>query len=228
MSDTSSLPQQLVSANVPRHWIGSIVGGVLLGEALWAMLQILIRDWAAPAILNATGQGPTQNTAAFEPLPLVIAFIEACVAGIVLLLLMSWAQRRARVVTIAAVKSVAATTVAAATPASVVPAPVVPAMERRSEPRPVAVPAYAPTRVAASAPRVASSANTATTAPLAAIPETAAAPPTAPIAVEPLTVQPVATQPVVAQVAAAKPASPPTPKKPKTVYYNSVGEPIED
>jgi hypothetical protein len=221
MSDTSSLPQQLVSANVPRHWIGAIVGGVLLGEALWAMLQILIRDWAAPAILNATGQGPTQNTAAFEPLPLVIAFIECCVAGIVLLLLVSWAQRRARVVTITAVKSVAATTVAAVTPASVVPAPVVPAVERRSEPRPVAVPDYAPTRVA-------SSANTATTAPLAAIPETAAAPPTAPIAVEPLTIQPVAAQPVVTPAVAVKSASPPASKKPKTVYYNSVGEPIED
>jgi hypothetical protein len=81
----------------PRKWIPAIVGAVLLGEALWSLLQLLLRDWAAPAFMNLLGQGPTQNQNAFLPQPLLIAFVEACLAGIVLVLLMAWSTRRSRV-----------------------------------------------------------------------------------------------------------------------------------
>jgi hypothetical protein len=174
---------------------------VLLGEALWSMLQLVIRDWAAPALANAMGQGPTQNPAAFEPLPLVMAFVEACVAAIVLVLLMSWAQRRTRVVvrTVAAPvvsSGAAAPRITASTPASSTPV-VVPA------PRPAAVP------VASVVAQPAAPIVPPASAPVAP----AQAPPAAPVAPQP---------------SAAKPAAPAAPKKPKTIYYNSVGEPIEE
>ena len=53
MGNSSNVPQQVGSGSEPRRWIAAIVGGVLLGEAMWAMLQLLIRDWAAPALANA-------------------------------------------------------------------------------------------------------------------------------------------------------------------------------
>jgi hypothetical protein len=202
MSDGSSFPQPVVSATEPRRWIAAIVGGVLLGEALWSMLQLLIRDWAAPALANAMGQGPTQNPAAFEPLPLVVAFVEACVAAIVLVLLMAWAQRKTRVVvrtvTAAVAPSVAATSRVAA-PSAVAPAPAVAPV-----PRPVAAIPIA----SVAAPAL----------PFASTPVAPAsgAPAAAPVAATPVAPQP------------SKPASPPAPKKPKTIYYNSVGEPIEE
>ena len=203
MSEGSSFPQPVVSVTEPRRWIAAIVGGVLLGEALWSMLQLLIRDWAAPAVANAMGQGPTQNPAAFEPLPLVVAFVEACMAAIVLVLLMAWAQRKTRVVvrtvTAAVAPSVPATPRAAAQSA-VVPAPAVAA------PRPVAAIPVAPV----AAPPVAAPAVPVASTPVA--PASAAAP---------VAATAVAPQP-------SKPASPPAPKKPKTIYYNSVGEPIEE
>jgi hypothetical protein len=204
MSDGSSFPQPVVSATEPRRWIAAIVGGVLLGEALWSMLQLLIRDWAAPALANAMGQGPTQNPSAFEPLPLVIAFVEACVAAIVLVLLMSWAQRKTRVV----VRTVAA--------------PVAP---RAAVPQaPAVVPAARPVAPVSVAP-VAASPAMAPPVPVVSAPVSPAQAATvaAPAATVPLATVPVASQPVV-----AKPAAPPAPKKPKTIYYNSVGEPIEE
>jgi hypothetical protein len=206
MGDTPVVPQTIVSASEPRRWIAAIVGGVVLGEALWAMLQLLIRDWATPALLNATGQGPTQNPAAFEPLPLVIAFVETCAAAIVLVLLMAWAQKKTRMV----VRTVAApmASAAAARPTVVPPSVAVPPAPAVA-PRPVAavpVPPVAAQPVAAPVPVASAPVAPAQTA-------TIAAPVAAPVAPQPT---------------APKAATPPAPKKPKTIYYNSVGEPIEE
>jgi hypothetical protein len=224
MGDAAVSLPPTVSATEPRRWIAAIVGGVLLGEALWSMLQLLIRDWATPALLNAMGQGPTQNPAAFEPLPLVIAFIEACIAAIVLVLLMSWAQRRTRIV----VRTVVASSV-----------PATPVVERRSEPRP----SVAPTPVATASkvevapkpigtapiPAVAAP-RAAMVAPTASVPNTASPRPVMPQAASAQAMAQPAASSQVAPVPAApvKPAPPPAPKKPKVVYYNSVGEPIEE
>jgi len=203
MGDASNFPQPVVSATEPRRWIAAIVGGVLLGEALWSMLQLLIRDWAAPAFANAMGQGPTQNPAAFEPLPLVIAFVEACVAAIVLVLLMTSGQRKTRVV----IRTVAAPAVSSVTAAPIAAASVV------VPPAPVVVPAPRPMAAVPVAPVAAQ-----TAAPIVPLASAPVAPAQAPPAAAPVAPQP----------AAAKPVAPAAPKKPKKIYYNSVGEPIEE
>lgn len=230
MSDTPKIPA--LAENDPRRWIAAIVGGVVLGEALWSLLQLLIRDWAMPALMNALGQGPTQNQNAFLPQPLFVAFIEACLAGIFLVLLMAWSGRGRRKVRVI-VESRAARTV----PAAAVPAPVPPA------------PSYAPPTPA---PVLAASVSApATPVVVAAVPPSSPAMQPAPVVsaarVE-LPVEParpvvtsqeatsetaewkVAAPTPVATQAPPKPAPAPVPaksKKPKTVYYNIVGEPIE-
>jgi hypothetical protein len=215
MGEDSDAPRVVVNSGDPRRWIAAIVGGVLLGEALWAMLQLLIRDWATPALLNATGQGPTQNAAAFEPLPLLIAFVEACAAGIVLLLLMKWAQRQTRVIVTG--RAVAATgTVSTASQKVVRPQAEALPVEPVAAPAPVIAPT--PPMVVTANPVVAAPAMA---TPVISAPPTSTIPPQVPTAVPPAT-------PMAPVAAASKPTQPPAPKKPKVVYYNSVGEPIEE
>jgi hypothetical protein len=238
VSDTPKIPA--LAENDPRRWIAAIVGGVVLGEALWSLLQLLIRDWAMPALVNALGQGPTQNQNAFLPQPLFVAFIEACLAGIFLVLLMAWSGRGRRKVRVI-VESRAARTV----PAAAAPAPV-PAATSYAPPTPAPVLA-----ASVSAP--------ATPVVVAAVPPTSSAMHPAPVVsaagvelpVEParpvVTSQeataetaewkvaaekpvPIAAPTTVTTQAPPKPAPAPVPpksKKPKTVYYNIVGEPIE-
>jgi len=214
----------------PRKWIPAIVGGVILGEALWSLLQLLVRDWAVPAITNLLGQGPTQNQNAFLPQPLLIAFVQACFAGILLVLLMAWSGRRSRTLVVgtepavskAPVRDSAAApadlpSVSAPGPSAPVAAPVAVALSPLAEepagvPR-IVSPAAAAARESKAPPssstyvRPAIPLSTVETAEVAAVPETPAA------------AVPVPPPPA--------PPAPPKSKKPKTVYYNIVGEPIE-
>ena len=197
----------------PKRWVGAVVGGVVLGEALWSMLQLLIRDWATPALMNLLGQGPTQNREAFLPQPLLLAFVEVCLGGILLVLILAWTNRGRRVVrvSVARAPSTQERAPAAPTPASPVvppPAMVSPATRELTPaavPQPVSrmgatetqPPAFSP------APESVAAATRTVTPPLAAVP---VAPPSA-------------------ESAQAKPKS--KPKKSKPVYYNIVGEPVE-
>ena len=232
MGDVSAGSQPIVSATEPRRWIAAIVGGVVLGEALWSMLQILVRDWAAPALTKAMGQEPTKNPGAFDPLPLVIAFVEACAAAIILVLLMAWAQRRVRVVvrTVtapAAVQVVAPAAVAVPAVVAVGATPVARAVqtEPRVVPAPVApaAPAAPVVTTQVTAPRPAAPIPSATPP---AVPRSVAAAPVASTSVASTSVPSTAAPPAAVQTPPK--AAPAAPKKPKTIYYNSVGEPIEE
>jgi len=242
VSDTPKIPA--LTGSDPRRWITAIVGGVVLGEALWSLLQLLIRDWAMPALMNAFGQGPTQNQNAFLPQPLFVAFIEACLAGIFLVLLMAWSGRGARRVRVI-VDSRATSPALTTTPEGAIGR--VGAGYTPTVPSPV--PQAARVSAAAATPVV-----------VAAVPQAAMPMDTAPVVsaarvelpVEPVRVPATpqavvetaewkvaaesASVPVAAPVPPATQAAPPKPapvpvkaksKKPKTVYYNSVGEPIE-
>jgi len=244
VSDTPKVPA--LTGSDPRRWIAAIVGGVVLGEALWTLLQLLIRDWALPALMNAFGQGPTQNQNAFLPQPLFVAFIEACLAGIFLVLLMAWAgrgARRVRVIVDSRATSPAPTMTpqgalgrAAADYAPTVPAPV---------PQAASVSAAAATPVVvATVPQPAMPMDVAPVVSAArvelpvepmrgpATPQAAAETAEWKVATESASVPVAAPVPAATQAAPPKPAPAPVPakgksKKPKTVYYNSVGEPIE-
>jgi hypothetical protein len=203
----------VVAGGDPRKWIPAIVGGVILGQALWSLLQLLIRDWLVPAVLNLLGQGPTQNQSAFLPQPLLVAFVEACLAGILLILLMAWSGRRSGTVVVR-VQPQSAVGPAVTSIAAVPRTPSVPSSPAPATLTPVAVTPRVEARPAASISKLASPSE-----------ETAETPAWKP-AFEPA---PAAQRPPTpAPEPAAVPAAvPPKRKKPKTVYYNSVGEPIE-
>lgn len=241
MSDTPKIPA--LTGSDPRRWIAAIVGGVVLGEALWTLLQLLIRDWALPALMNAFGQGPTQNQNAFLPQPLFVAFIEACLAGIFLVLLMAWSgrgARRVRVIVESRATSPALTPEVAPARAASVYAPTVPgpvpqaAGVSAAAATPVVVATVPQTAIPMDAAPVVSAARVELPVERTRVPISNAAAETAEwkVAAEKASV-PVATPvPAPTQAAPPKPAPAPVPakeksKKPKTVYYNSVGDPIE-
>jgi hypothetical protein len=214
-------------SNDPRKWIPAIIGAVLLGEALWSLLLLLVRDWAAPAIANLLGQGPTHNQDAFLPQPLLVAFVETCLAGILLVLLMAWSTRRSWTVRVA-VDQAATLNVprTAQTPEIVRTAPTVP-----SAPLIPAVPPAAPQSISAprtAAPVPAPPPKTDTQPIRATVPESK---PAFPISTAETAELSEAPAPLASAAAAPKPPAPaPAPeksKKPKKVYYNIVGEPIE-
>jgi hypothetical protein len=223
MDETPKTPSTDPAVFDPKRWVAAIVGGVVLGEALWALLQILVRDWATPALTNLMGQGPTQNQRAFELQPLFIAFVEACLAGILLVIILAATRSKTRVVRVRRApavpsqhREVVSTIPQRSIPQTVDPLPV----ERPVSSLPVntAYPDY--------------------TAPISTYPpfEPTPAPepmatsvferpvPPAPLATE--TPKPTLTEPPKPQ---PKPQPKPEskPKKPKPVYYNIVGEPIE-
>ena len=197
-----------------RRLVPAIVGAVLLGESLWNLLHLLVRDWGAPALANLLGQGPTTNQGAFEPLPLLLAFVETCVAGILLVSLMAWSRRGSRVVVVRSAQTAASISVVP--PATEIQRQVEPARPVEPVP-PVHVETSTPSRPVPQPVLQPVITQTVT------VPEPVSPPPLAgpsPVA---------AAAPIVAAPKPSAPVEPPKPKskKPKVVYYNSVGEPIE-
>jgi hypothetical protein len=223
VSDTPKMSVSL--SNDPRKWIPAIVGAVMLGEALWSLFQLLLRDWAVPAVMNLLGQGPTQNQNAFLPQPLLVAFVETCLAGIVLVLLMAWSTRRSWTVRVA-VDQTATIAVPSTVSASPVMrnAPTVPSASlapAASTPQPAPGPRIVPPTAPAPSREIE------TQPPRATVPESKPAPPILTSETAELVDAPA---PPVATAAAPKPPAPAPAaksKKPKKVYYNIVGEPIE-
>jgi hypothetical protein len=236
VSDTPKVP--VVPANDPGKWISAIVGGVILGEALWSLIQLLVRDWGVPALTIVLGQGPTQNQSAFLPLPLLVAFIEVCLAGILLAILMAWSGRgsrgrRVRVIVESRAASSPAPAQSYVPPAPVeTPAYIPPAAPVAPAPAPLAMPDQVSPKF--SAP-VATPARVPVVGEARLEPErgsgTAIMAPSAPSADASPSTDRMRPQPSPAPAAQPAPVVPPAPpaksKKPKKVYYNIVGEPIE-
>ena len=230
MSDTPKMSVALSSD--PRKWIPAIVGAVILGEALWSLFHLLLRDWAVPAITNVMGQGPTQNQNAFLAQPLLIAFVEACLAGILLVALMAWSTRRSWTVRVA----VEPASIPVAAPVPVPAARVAPAVAAPSAPAapvaapvvatPVVAPPAALRIVAPPAPEIPRAVEPQPAGVVAA--EPAPSPSIASMETADLAGEPLPTVPATAPVKPPAPAPAPVKsKKPKKVYYNIVGEPIE-
>jgi hypothetical protein len=178
------------SASASAGWdlrlsVRRLVVAVILGEAIWSLLVSVINNLAVPALARVMGgdpQSPLYLGKGDINIPgLLISLLQACLAGIVAVLVNSWPQKARRPRPVA---------VRAAT----------------TEQRPSAPPSIASLSIAApAAPEVHRS------EPLPA--ETPSVP------------KPVESAPA---LSVKKPEPPPKPKKPKQVYYNIVGEPIED
>jgi hypothetical protein len=84
-----------------RTWIGRILIGVVLGEAIWGFLASITTNLALPAMARFMGgdvQSPLYlGKGDFKVAALFTSLLELCFAGIVAVLLNSWSRRAGRV-----------------------------------------------------------------------------------------------------------------------------------
>lgn len=190
-----------------RQWIGRFLIAVVLGEAIWAFLVAITTHLAIPAMARLMGVADEQSPlylgrGDYNVPALLAAALQLCLAGIVAVLLSSWSQRSVRVRT-RVVSRVAAPSTDAVP--SIVAPPAVPIAAQAQVPAIPVASRIAETPAVAANTQIAS-ANIE--------PVLASAPPAV-----------ASTQPAATPPSAAPPAKP---KKAKPVYYNIVGEPIED
>ena len=245
-----SEPTQPAPAFETKKFIGGLIIGLLLAETALVLIGSLVRDVIFPLMAMAMGTDPNSPLSlgpqTFNWPNLLSAIMQFCLAAIVAILVNSWMQRRPKMMMRA--RSLSVTSVA---PTIQPPAPVPTPVQAPAQRTPVPVPAAAYT---APVPQPVTTPPTVARVPQPPTTPPAAARPAAPQAGAPVTVaQSQAAAPAVA--AAAKPVAPPPPpvtqaqpqptpqaapkpapapttapakpKKPKQVYYNLVGEPIE-
>jgi len=174
------------AASGPTGWdlrlsVRRLVAAVIVGEAIWSLLVSIINNLAVPALARVMGgdpQSPLYLGKGDINIPaLLISMLQACLAGIVAVIVNAWPQK-ARQVRPSTVR--------------------VPKTPRSSAPPSITAPSVA-TPVRTEAPAIQGD---------------------PPVAEMPPTPQP---------ATSAKQSEPPAkPKKPKQVYYNIVGDPIED
>jgi hypothetical protein len=195
-------------------WIGRVVAAVILAEGIWGILVSLTRSLLLPMLARVLGVDPHSplylGPGEVNVPDLFAAVLQLCVAGIVFLLIKSWAARPEGVT--------------APRPKKVVPQPATTSISIAPQSVPVAAAAQA--AAVSRTPVVQPAPPPPAPAPQTVTPQAAATVPQS---------QPV---PVLSAQAAAEPpkATRPEkpekieklrkPEKPKEVYYNLVGEPI--
>jgi hypothetical protein len=190
-------------------WIGRVVTGVILAEAIWGFIASLTNNLVLPLLARTMGgdaQSPLYLGKGDINVPALFASVlELCFAGIAAVILNSVVQRKAKVIRVKAVR-VSPIPAQPASPPSSPPRAVAPVQELAPEPPP------RPPVVTYAAPQP-------------------PVPPPAPLA--PATTpeqfwqpEPVPQPKAVAPPPSKPPAKPTKPKAPKEVYYNIVGEPI--
>jgi large-conductance mechanosensitive channel len=226
-----SEPTQPVPVFETKKWIGGLIIGLLLAETVLVLIGSLVRDVIFPLMAMAMGTDPSSPLSlgpqTFNWPNLLSAIMQFCLAAIVAILVNSWMQRRPRMM--ARGQSLSVTSVAPYLQTSTpVPTPVQASAQRL--PAPVPQPVTTPPTVVrvpqpATTPPAAARPAPPAAAPVAAAPIMATAPA---VVAAPKSVAPAQPTPQAAPKAAPPPAAPPAkPKKPKQVYYNLVGEPIE-
>lgn len=163
-----------------RVWLGRILIGFVLGQAIWGFLASITNNLALPALARFMGgdaQSPLYlGNGDFKVAALFASFLELCFAGIVAVFLDSWSRKTVRVRS-----------------KSLRPAPVL-------APPPSPVPFVAPP---------------------ADLPKSEAANTTRQVNSSVSIAQPPKPSPQATEPPRQKP------KRPKQVYYNIVGEPLE-
>jgi hypothetical protein len=189
-----------------RRWIGRFLIAVVLGEALWGFLVSITTNLAQPAmarVLGADPQSPLYLGRGDINVPaLFTSVLELCFAGIVAVFLNAWTQKSGRTRTVVVRQGPVA-----------MPRPA-PATS------PAPVPNLTPASISALAPAPASVATSPVAAPADAPAPTA-------VALIPTTPPEPTVQPAPQEKRSPQSVAPTTPKKPKKVYYNIVGEAIE-
>ena len=108
----------------PGKWVGRVVVAVILGEGIWGLLVSITNNLALPAMTRIMGADPQSplylGKTDYNFAALFTAVLQLCFAGIVAVLLYSWARETRRIRS----KVVQRATVPEKPRASVVAAPV--------------------------------------------------------------------------------------------------------
>lgn len=108
----------------PGKWVGRVVVAVLLGEGIWGLLVSITNNLALPALTRIMGADPQSplylGKGDFNFAALFTSVLQLCFAGIVAVILYSWAREPRRIRT----RVVQRATVPEQPRASVVAAPV--------------------------------------------------------------------------------------------------------
>jgi large-conductance mechanosensitive channel len=223
-----------------KRWIGLIIVGLVLGEAISVLVVSLTKDVLVPLMAMAMGGDTTSPLSLGKPdfnFPdILVAVLQLCVAGIIAICLNFFLLRRPKVVAVSSL-SLASTGLTQPVQAAPPAAQKVPAKVPGPAPAaPGQTPSWAtttaevsikPTPLAAQEPIVVPP-QTAPVKPAVAAPQTAGIQATAPVS-RPVAQAPAAPRPQPPTPVASPPTPPPAkpqPKKPKEVYYNIVGERI--
>ena len=217
----------------PKKWMALIVGGLVLGEAVWVAVVALTRDVVLPLMAMALGDDTASPLSLgkqdFNIPDLFTAVLELCLAGLFVIALYAWIQRKPKAARIKSLSltqtgqqipqtTMAVFQTAAATPTANASRPA--ATRVSSSSAPVSPSPVFPSNDRAVAAGPLAESDKPEVAPLAAAvaPPPAAAPTTPP--------------PPLAATKQQTPAAPPVKSKPakarepKPVYYNLVGERI--
>lgn len=192
-----------------RGWIPKIILAVILAEGIWSVIVSLTHSLILPALVRFIGDSQSPlGKGDFDISAIFSSILQICLAGIVAIALSYWSRprpvrRRVKI----------ARTAPAATKTST------PGVSSKGIPSILAVPPVPGPANVATAPVEPEMA-----APPAPTVLTAAAPTQAAPSIAPPVSQPTAS--VARMPVPAKPAATAKPQKPKEVYYNIVGEPI--
>jgi hypothetical protein len=195
-------------------WIGRVVAAVILAEGIWGILVSLTRSLLLPMLARVLGVDPHSplylGPGEVNVPDLFAAVLQLCVAGIVFLLIRSWAARPEGVT--------------AQRPRKVLPRPASTSISIAPESVPVAAAAQA--AAVSRTPVVQPPPSPPAPVPRTVTPQAAATVPR-PEPVSVLSAQtPVQPPKVTKPEKPEKVEKPRKPEKPKEVYYNLVGEPI--
>jgi hypothetical protein len=118
--------QEAVTESSPsdsRTWMGRILIGVILGEAVWGFLVSITNNLALPAMARVVGGDPQSplylGKGDFNVPALFTAVLELCFAGIVAVFLNSWSHKGRRVRTVKTVRIAPAAVPSIASPVRV-------------------------------------------------------------------------------------------------------------
>jgi len=213
MNENSKIPPPSWSTWAPRKWIGLIISGLVLGEAIWIAIVSLTRDVILPLMAMAMGGDNSSplylGKLEFNWPDLFTAVLQLCVAGLFAIVLNAWIQKKPKLVKN---KSLSSNQAIAQT---------APAAPKTAAAGQTSAPTFSQPRATNVSPPA-----------LPVIPKDAGAPAVFKSS-QPGTVAPTKPQaPATPGAAALKPGVPkPAPKKGQEVYYNLVGEritPLDD
>src|ERR1700758_3988185 len=132
MDETPKVAAPSWSSWGPRKWIGLIIAGLVLGEAIWIVIVSLTRDVILPLMAMAMGGDNSSPLSLgkqeFNFPDLFMAVLQLCLAGLFAIIVNAWIQKKPKSVKTKSVNLNAAIpqiapapvkTVAAQTPAAV-------------------------------------------------------------------------------------------------------------